>query len=95
MCSSDLIRQGFRQNHAEGRCGMSYIHPREVNPNQPRMPLPFFKRFKYYVNLSTTQRKLEDLIQAFQFATVSEVCRSVDRWPEYRLQGDRIVAAAS
>jgi polysaccharide deacetylase family protein (PEP-CTERM system associated) len=91
LLPSWLIHRGFRQNHAQGRCGMSYIHPREVNPDQPRLPLPALKGFKYYVNLSTTRRKLRDLIETFPFTTVSEVCRSVTRWPAYRLAGDRIV----
>jgi hypothetical protein len=95
LLPSWVILYGFRQNHAAGRCGMSYIHPREVNPYQPRMPLPLLKRFKYYVNLSTTERKLENLVRAFPFASVSEVCQSVDHWPEYRLMGKEMVPVTS
>ena len=80
-----LIHAGFRQNHREGRPGMSYIHPREINPDQPRLELPRFKSFKYYVNLATTERKLRRLLSAFRFGTVSETLATVRNWPEYEL----------
>lgn len=83
-----LIEYGFKQNHAQERPGMLYIHPREVNPDQPRFERPPYpaiaaqaKYFKYYVNLRTTQPKLEALLARFQFGTVREVLapRQTDR----------------
>jgi polysaccharide deacetylase family protein (PEP-CTERM system associated) len=68
-----LIRYGFRQNHRRGLPVMAYIHPREINPNQPRMPLPFRKRFKYYINLAQTRNKLRTLLREFRFAPVRDV----------------------
>lgn len=75
-----LIEFGFQQNHAQGRPGMLYIHPREVNPDQPRLDPPRLfdvaariKYLKYYVNLRTTQPKLESLLARFQFGTVRDV----------------------
>ncbi len=35
-----IVHYGFRQNHRAGRPVMTYIHPREVNPQQPRLQLP-------------------------------------------------------
>lgn len=77
-----LIKAGFAQNHRVGRPGMSYIHPREVNPGQPRLPRPaiwrpmaLLKYLKYYVNLKSTRPKLAALLREYRFGTVAEVLR--------------------
>jgi hypothetical protein len=82
-----LIKKGFRQNHVEGRPGMSYIHPREIDPSQPRLRLPLAKYFKYYVNIAATLDKLRELLRTFHFTTVANVVASVRHWPEYELSG--------
>lgn len=84
-----LIEYGYRQNHAAGRPGMSYIHPREVDLDQPRLPLPWKKYAKYYMGLHTVREKLGHCLRTFKFATVSEVVASVKHWPEYQyVDGD-------
>jgi polysaccharide deacetylase family protein (PEP-CTERM system associated) len=88
-----LIRYGFRQNHREGRPGMSYIHPREHNPDQPRLPLPLLKYFKYYVGIRGTEEKLRRILARYRFGTVAEVIDGLERFPEYRLRGRDIVPA--
>lgn len=86
-----LIKFGYRQNHAEGRPGMSYIHPREINVDQPRLPLPRVKYFKYYVGIRSTEDKLRKILNAFTFTTVSEVMAHVEHFPEYSLiDGDLV-----
>jgi polysaccharide deacetylase family protein (PEP-CTERM system associated) len=42
-----------------------YIHPREVDPNHPRLPLPPFRRFKTYVNVDRFEEKVAALLQGF------------------------------
>jgi polysaccharide deacetylase family protein (PEP-CTERM system associated) len=50
-----------------------YLHPREIDPDQPRlMDLPPIRRFKYYVNLSSTERKLRALLQKFHFTSMRD-----------------------
>ncbi|HYE97157.1 MAG TPA: XrtA system polysaccharide deacetylase [Rubricoccaceae bacterium] len=51
-----------------------YIHPREIDPGQPRIPgLPPHRRFRYYVGLRTAERKLQHLLAHFAFRPVREV----------------------
>ena len=84
-----LIHAGYRQNHREGRPGMLYIHPREINPAQPRLELPALKSFKYYVNIAGTEAKLRKMLKAFRFGTINETLAAVERWPEYEyVDGD-------
>lgn len=61
--------------HAE-RCErpvVTYVHPREVDPAQPRMALPPARRFKYYVGLDTVEAKLEAIFTRYRFTTLGEV----------------------
>jgi polysaccharide deacetylase family protein (PEP-CTERM system associated) len=85
-----LVKRGYRQNHAAGRPGMSYIHPREIDPDQPRLRLPWKKYFKYYVGIKGCESKLEQTLRSFAFTTISEVLASVKVWPEYELVGGDI-----
>jgi polysaccharide deacetylase family protein (PEP-CTERM system associated) len=82
-----LVDYGFDQNHAAGRACITYIHPREVNPDHPRVPKPPVMRLKerlkyhkYYVNLGTTQRKLRHLLARYPFGTVAQVAPGVTKW---------------
>jgi len=50
-----------------------YIHPWEVDPDQPRLKASPINRFRHYVNLSKTQDKLRYLLERFHFAPLREV----------------------
>jgi polysaccharide deacetylase family protein (PEP-CTERM system associated) len=57
---------------------MFYVHPWELDPDQPRMPgISRATRFRHYVNLHSTERKLERLCASFSFSTMSDVLQSV------------------
>lgn len=86
-----LVKAGYRQNHAAGRPGMSYIHPREIDPTQPRLKLPWKKYFKYYVGIKGCEEKLRQTLNSFKFTTISETLKHVKTWPEYQLtiRGER------
>ena len=85
-----LMHLGFRQNIAAGRPCMVYIHPRETNVQQPRLNLPRFKYFKYYVGLKSAKGKLAALLDSYKFGSVSDVLETVSHWPEYRLSNGSI-----
>ncbi len=62
-----------RRMNAEGRPAIVYIHPWELDPAQPRIPLPPLQRFRHYTNLSTAERKLERLLASGSFTSLKEV----------------------
>jgi hypothetical protein len=71
---------------------MSYIHPREINPDQPRLERPPWwnakesvKYLKYYINLGTTRRKLATLLRTFHFGTVRDVLAATPIRARYTL----------
>ena len=64
-----LIRRAVRQVLAEGRPVVFYIHPREIDPSHPRVPMPLTRRFKSYVNLRITETKLRRILAEFPVTT--------------------------
>jgi hypothetical protein len=58
-----LIDWATRRLNRRGVPVTYYVHPREVDPDQPRMSLPWRRRFKYYVNLHSTPAKLAWLLR--------------------------------
>jgi succinoglycan biosynthesis protein ExoA len=62
-----------RSNHVEGMRGIVYLHPWEIDPEQPRLQAPRKARFRQYVGLSSMERKLDSLLQDFRFAPISSV----------------------
>lgn len=44
-----------------------YIHPWEINPEQPRYRISLARKFRQYVNLATTDQKFWNLVHNFPF----------------------------
>jgi polysaccharide deacetylase family protein (PEP-CTERM system associated) len=64
-----LIRSMGRRALGENRPIVFYIHPREIDPDQPRLPLSRRRRFTCYVNLRSTRPKLEHILRDFQVSS--------------------------
>jgi polysaccharide deacetylase family protein (PEP-CTERM system associated) len=68
-----MIRAAARRVEREGRPVVFYVHPREVDPGHPRLPLPPHRRWKSYVNLHTTEAKLRRLTAEFPLTTFRDL----------------------
>jgi polysaccharide deacetylase family protein (PEP-CTERM system associated) len=64
-----VIRHMGRRLMASGAPLMFYIHPREIDPQHPRLPMPYTRRFKSYVNLHTTETKIRHIVRDFPVTT--------------------------
>ena len=64
-----LIRRMSRRVIAEDRPVIFYVHPREIEPNHPRIRMNPFRHFKSYVGLRSTESKLCRLLQDFPMTT--------------------------
>ena len=70
------IRSGIQRVNAHERQPiMFYFHPWELDPGQPRPPMPWHHRFRHYVNLHHVQSKLHCLFGEVPFAPAREVLR--------------------
>lgn len=65
-----VIRAAFHQAAAAGQPGMFYIHPWEIDPEQPRLPVGPVTAFRHYRGLDKTMSRLEVLVAELQFTSV-------------------------
>ena len=66
-----VMRRAFRKANAAGVPAVLYVHPWEVDPEQPRIAAPRMARFRHYLNLSRTRGRLERLLDDFRWGTLS------------------------
>jgi polysaccharide deacetylase family protein (PEP-CTERM system associated) len=57
----------LKRLNAKGHPFTFYLHPWELDPHQPRIPVPFLYRFRHYVNLDRTSARLTRLLSEFAF----------------------------
>jgi polysaccharide deacetylase family protein (PEP-CTERM system associated) len=67
-----LIRSMGRRALDENRPIVFYIHPREIDPDQPRLPLSRRRRFTCYVNLRSTRPKLQHILRDFDVSSFEQ-----------------------
>ena len=66
------IQRWFADRQREGGMGMVCIHPRELDPDQPRLPLTLFKQWKTQVGMASVREKLVHLLSNHQFCPMGE-----------------------
>ncbi len=66
-----------RLNRREGIPAVVYLHPWEVDPEQPRIAARWKSRFRHYTGLRTMAPKLRGLLARHEFGTMREV---IDRY---------------
>jgi polysaccharide deacetylase family protein (PEP-CTERM system associated) len=54
-----------------------YLHPWELDPQQPRMSGSLVSRFRHYVNLGKTAGRLSQLLNDFSFAPIREAIAEI------------------
>lgn len=67
-----IIERMARKVLAEGRPVIYYIHPRDIDPEQPRLAMNPIRRLMCYVNLSTTEQKIRRIVETFEFTTFTQ-----------------------
>jgi hypothetical protein len=68
-----LTRWAFRSINRQGQPAVFYLHPWELDPEHPRIPLPRRMALTHYFNLRATERRLRRLLADFSFAPMREV----------------------
>jgi polysaccharide deacetylase family protein (PEP-CTERM system associated) len=64
-----VIKAMSKKVLAEGRPVIFYVHPREIDPDHPRLAMSRARRFKTYVNLRTTEKKIRRVLRDFETTT--------------------------
>ena len=67
-----------RMNGRESRPAVFYLHPWEIDPDQPRLSAGLLGRFRHYRNLDKTETRLRALLHDFAFGPVRALLAD---WP--------------
>ena len=90
----------IRRRNRQGLPAMVYLHPWEIDVGQARIKTGMIKSFQHYVNLDTTEWKLDRLLARHRFTSVAENLASgpilslLDRDP-VQVSASRVLSAAS
>lgn len=67
-------RWGMRRvNRVDGQPAVFYLHPWEIDPEQPRLPAGLLGQFRHYRNLHRTEARLRSLMRDFSFGPLETV----------------------
>jgi polysaccharide deacetylase family protein (PEP-CTERM system associated) len=64
-----------RLNTQENQAAVFYLHPWEIDADQPRLSAGWLGRFRHYRNLHLTESRLRSLLTDFRFDTVESLLR--------------------
>ncbi len=67
-----LIRSEIKRLNNRGDPALIYIHPRELDPNCPRIGLPWTKQFVLHARIERTGKRLERLFKDFLFTSIMD-----------------------
>ena len=68
-----FTRSAFRSLNSKGHPAVFYLHPWELDPEHPRIPLPRRISLTHYFNLQKTEERLRRMLRDFSFAPMKEV----------------------
>ena len=66
------LRAGMQRVIAAGERMMIYLHPWEIDANQPRLAATMRSRLRQYTGLNGMEARLTKVIQTYKFAGVME-----------------------
>lgn len=70
-----LISSAIRNLNAQGQPAVIYFHPREFDAANPRIRLPWAKRFVLDARFVRAEKRLQRLLEDFRFTSVSDVLK--------------------
>jgi polysaccharide deacetylase family protein (PEP-CTERM system associated) len=67
-----LVDRAFRQAERRGQPATFYIHPWEIDPDQPRLDVGVLTRLRHYGGLRRTRERLRRLLSSYRFQPIAE-----------------------
>lgn len=89
LLPAGLVLAALRRiNRRENQPAVLYFHPWEIDPGQPRIKAGFKSRFRHYLNLDKTERRLVALFNALDFGPMGEIIGSLKQLPRLAAGAD-------
>jgi len=79
LLGSRFVAHSLAGQARKGAAGGIYLHPWELDPGQPELPMKFLSRFRHRINLARTASKLRWLVNRFNFCPISQLAQSIDK----------------
>lgn len=76
-----VVRAALRQCERRAAPGTFYIHPWEIDAQQPRLPCSWLTRVRHYGGLGRTLPRLERLLSEFRFTAIRETVAALATVP--------------
>lgn len=73
-----LTRFGLRKVNRLGRPCIFYLHPWEIDVEQPKVQASWLSRFRHYHNLEKSESRLGRLLEDFRFSRVDTVLEELN-----------------
>jgi polysaccharide deacetylase family protein (PEP-CTERM system associated) len=73
MTAPSRVLATVEQRNLAGASVALFIHPWEIDPDPPRVPLPWPQRFAHYFRLEGFSRRLEEILRGGHWSPMSEV----------------------
>jgi len=67
-----LVRSAVRDFERRGVPATVYVHPWELDPGQPRLPVSRLTRWRHYTGLGHVHARLRSLLQEFRFTAIMD-----------------------
>jgi polysaccharide deacetylase family protein (PEP-CTERM system associated) len=81
-----VIRRAFRAASERGEPATFYIHPWEIDPGQPRLPVSVLNRIRHYRGLDTALARVDLILNEFSFSTIASYLPALEQRPASRLR---------
>ncbi len=73
-----LSKAGLSQINRRNQPFIFYLHPWEIDPEQPKIAADWFSRFRHYNNLDKCETRLRRLLSDFKLGTAESVLTSLE-----------------
>ena len=73
-----VIRRAFREASERGESATFYIHPWEIDPEQPRLAVSQLNRIRHYRGLDAALERVERLLEEFSFDAIASCLPAVE-----------------
>jgi len=73
-----LSRFFYLQTNKQDKSFVFYLHPWEVDPQQPRVKTNWLSAFRHYNNLDVCENRLNKLLSEFKFTTMANVLEKLN-----------------
>jgi polysaccharide deacetylase family protein (PEP-CTERM system associated) len=68
----NIIQRAFREHSETDLPAVFYIHPWEIDPEQPRLPVPLWVKVRHYRGLRSAEERVARLLGEFPFHRIQD-----------------------